>query len=561
MQNNKRSPNGEESVKFNDNESNKKHRIETGEDGEESQNNCTWNADSIEECPHLKFNRIPKTPILSSILDHIGDTPLVRLNRIGKKEGVKCDILVKCEFFNAGGSVKDRVGKRMIEDAEKSGRIKPGDTLIEPTSGNTGIGLALVAAIKGYRMIITLPEKMSQEKVDILKALGAEIIRTPTEAAWDSPDSHIGVAKRLQEEIPNSHILDQYSNPSNPLAHYETTAMEIWEQCEGHVDMVVMAAGTGGTITGIGRRLLELNPNIIIVGVDPEGSILAQPTELNTIGVKSYAVEGIGYDFIPKVLDRSIVHKWIKTEDKESFLMARRLIREEGLLCGGSCGAAVVGAIQACMDLKEDQRCVVILPDSIRNYMSKFLSDSWMMETGYVDNQHIRRDKIQSWWTDKRVADLDLNSPITISPDTTCSEAIELMSTQAFDMVPVQSHEDGKVLGVLTEGNLTSMITHNRIHPDDNVVSAMYKQFQQVQLSTKLFDLATIFDKDYYALVVAEQKCFSKGQQTTRSVVAGVVTRIDLLNFITKKSKEYDECKQSSSSDNRRSLSFDRGEF
>lgn len=185
---------------------------------------------------------------MRSILDHIGDTPLVKLNRIGKKEGVKCEILAKCEFFNAGGSVKDRIGRRMIEDAEKSGRIKPGDTLIEPTSGNTGIGLALSAAIKGYRMIITLPEKMSQEKVDVLKALGAEIIRTPTEAAWDSPDSHIGVAKRLQEEIPNSHILDQYANPSNPLAHYETTAEEIWEQCEGRVDMVVIAAGTGGNI-------------------------------------------------------------------------------------------------------------------------------------------------------------------------------------------------------------------------------------------------------------------------------------------------------------------------
>lgn len=513
---------------------------------------CTWTVNSSLASPHPTSERRRKSPIFANVLENIGETPLIRLNRIGKKEGIKCEILAKCEFFNSGGSVKDRIGKRMIEDAEKSGRIKPGDTLIEPTSGNTGIGLALAAAIKGYRMIITLPEKMSQEKVDVLKALGAEIIRTPTEAAWDSPDSHIGVAKRLHEEIPNSHILDQYSNPSNPLTHYESTAMEIWEQCEGRVDMVVVATGTGGTITGIGRRLLELNPNIIIVGVDPVGSILAEPTELNNAGVKSYAVEGIGYDFLPDVLDRRVVHRWIKTSDQETFLMSRRLIREEGLLCGGSCGAAVVGALRACADLKEGQRCVVLLADSIRNYMSKFLSDSWMVESGFVDDNVVRRDRVQPWWAEKRVADLDLASPITVSPDTTCSEAIELMSNQAFDMVPVQSREDGKVLGVLTEGNLTSMMTHNRIQPDDSVISAMYKQFRQVQFSTRLHELANIFDKDYYALVVAEQRCFTKGQQTMRSVVAGVVTRIDLLNFIAKKSKEYDESKSLMTTDGKR---------
>ena len=210
---------------------------------------CTWTAGSTVANPHRSFPRQEKNLILNNILEHIGNTPLVKLNRIGKKEGLKCEILAKCEFFNAGGSVKDRIGKRMIEDAEKSNLIKPGDTLIEPTSGNTGIGLALTAAIKGYRMIITLPEKMSQEKVDILKALGAEIIRTPTEAAWDSPDSHIGVARRLQEEIANSFILDQYANSANPLAHYETTAEEIWEQCQGRIDVLVVSAGTGGKVT------------------------------------------------------------------------------------------------------------------------------------------------------------------------------------------------------------------------------------------------------------------------------------------------------------------------
>lgn len=487
----------------------------------------------MSDCPHILQPRKKAPKLMSSILDNIGDTPLVRINNISRKEGLRCDLVAKCEFFNAGGSVKDRIGKRMIEDAERSGRIKPGDTLIEPTSGNTGIGLALCAAIKGYRMIITLPEKMSQEKVDVLKALGAEIIRTPTEAAWDSPDSHIGVARRLHEEIPNSHILDQYTNPSNPLAHYETTAEEIWEQCEGKVDMLVASAGTGGTISGIARRLKELNPNIIIVGVDPVGSILAKPDSLNITGVQSYRVEGIGYDFIPKVLDRDIIDRWEKTQDQEAFIMARRLIREEGLLCGGSCGSAMVGALRAAQILSADQRCVVILADSIRNYMSKHLSDAWMIDCGFVDEQK-KTTKVQAWWTSKRIADLDLKSPITITPDVTCREAIEVMNNNAFDMVPVQSESDGKVLGVLTEGNLTSMITQNRIHPDDVCVGAMYKQFKQVQLSTSLSDLATIFDRDYYALVVAEQLCFMKGKQMTRSVVSGVVTRIDLLNYISK---------------------------
>ena len=292
-------------------------------------------------------------------------------------------MVAKLESSNPGGSVKDRIGLRMVEDAERSGRIKPGDTLIEPTSGNTGIGLALAAALKGYRMIITLPEKMSQEKVDVLKALGAEIIRTPTEAAFDSPESHIGVAKRLNVEIPNSHILDQYGNPSNPLAHYDGTGEEIWEACEGKVDMVVMSAGTGGTLTGVARRLKERNPDVIVVGVDPKGSILAEPDSLNDERrLQSYAVEGIGYDFVPVVCDRAIVDVWVKTEDAASLGMARRLIREEGLLCGGSSGATMAGALQAVRELgladDPSKRVVVLLADSIRNYMTKHLNDAWM---------------------------------------------------------------------------------------------------------------------------------------------------------------------------------------
>ncbi len=347
---------------------------------------CTYSPNSTAASPHSKVPRVPKKKIMDSILDNIGDTPMVRVSRLCKNEGIHCEVLAKCEFFNAGGSVKDRIGKRMVEDAEKSGRLKAGDVLIEPTSGNTGIGLALAAAVKGYRCIITMPQKMSQEKSDVLHALGAEIVRTPTEHAFDHPDSHIGVARRMNKEIPNSHILDQYTNPSNPLAHYEGTAEEIWEQCDGKIDYIVMSAGTGGTITGTARRLKELNPNLIVVGVDPRGSLLAQPEHLNNEKLgQSYMVEGIGYDFIPDVLDRRVVDRWIKSDDHESFLTARRLIREEGLLCGGSSGATMWAALQVAKELPADKRVVVLLADSIRNYMSKHLNDGWMQKNKFMD--------------------------------------------------------------------------------------------------------------------------------------------------------------------------------
>jgi cystathionine beta-synthase len=274
----------------------------------------------------------------------------------------------------------------MLEDAEKTGRVKPGDVIIEATSGNTGIGLALACAIKGYRLIITLPEKMSQEKVNTLIALGAEVIRTPTEAAFDAPESHIGVARKLNKEIPNSHILDQYANPSNPYVHYEETAEEILYQCDGKLDMIVLGVGTGGTITGIARKLKEKCPSCIVVGVDPHGSILARPETLNTTSV-SYKVEGIGYDFVPIALDHQVIDRWIKSEDKDSFNMSRKLIREEGILCGGSSGSLFAAAMIAAKDLTEDQRCVVLCPDSIRNYMSKFLSDGWMSDNEFSEKK------------------------------------------------------------------------------------------------------------------------------------------------------------------------------
>ena len=504
--------------------------------------------------------------ICDSILDAIGDTPLVRLNKVASH--LKCTVLAKCEFLNAGGSVKDRIGKRMVLDAERDKIIHPGiTTLIEPTSGNTGIGLALAAACRGYRCIITMPEKMSKEKVDVLKALGAEIVRTPTEAAYDAPDSHISVARRLQQEIPNSHILNQYTNPSNPLAHAEGTAEEIWAQCDGKIDMLVAGAGTGGTITGLAQTLKKYNPNIIVVGVDPEGSILAVPENLNDKNrLKPYQVEGIGYDFIPDVLDRSLVDKWLKCNDLESLVMMRKLIRDEGLLCGGSCGAAVSCALKAAESLEEGQTCVVILPDSVRNYMTKALSDDWMLDHGFVDNDVIQPKLFKTWWAEKRVCDLPINTPLTITSDVTCKDAIALLKGEGFDMVPVIG--DNSVIGVVTEGNISSALLGGRAQPDTTVADAgvIYKTFRKISLNHSLADLAQALDLEPYALIITEQRCFSgtgasnsqkkqklsdvddgdsvatttmaqfssnRGSVLTRSVISGIVTRIDLLDYVS----------------------------
>ena len=295
--------------------------------------------------------------IHNSILDAVGKTPIVKLGKIGAE--LNCQLFAKCEFLNPGGSLKDRIGVRMIEKAEQEGRIKPGDTLIEPSSGNTGIGLALAAAVKGYKLIITMPEKMSMEKEVVLQALGAEIVRTPTEVAHDDPESLLGVAKRLHSEIPNSHILDQYANPNNPDAHYFGTAEEILAEFDKNLAMVVIGAGTGGTITGVAKRLKEAIPDIEVVGVDPIGSILGGGTEVDT-----YHVEGIGYDFFPDVLNNDLIDEYIKLPDSESFQMARRLIKEEGLLIGGSSGGAVWAALQKAERLNSGDKCLVILPNT-----------------------------------------------------------------------------------------------------------------------------------------------------------------------------------------------------
>ncbi|CAH0756422.1 unnamed protein product [Diatraea saccharalis] len=290
---------------------------------------------NLKELPHIVKPLDRRQKIQPDILHAIGNTPLVKLSTIPKEEGIQCEMYAKCEFVNPGGSVKDRIAYRMVLDAEQRGILKPGKSvIIEPTSGNTGIGLALASAVKGYRCIIVLPEKMSDEKVNTLLALGAEIVRTPTEAASSDPDSNIMVAQRLSKEIPDAVVLDQYNNPCNPLAHYDSTAEEILWSLDDDVDMVVMGAGTSGTASGVGHKIKERCPNCVIVGVDPYGSILAQPDEVNVTDVQYYEVEGIGYDFLPRSLDRAIIDQWVKCNDVDSLQMARRLIKDEGLLCG-----------------------------------------------------------------------------------------------------------------------------------------------------------------------------------------------------------------------------------
>ena len=448
--------------------------------------------------------------ILNSVLEAVGGTPLVRLARIGRD--LPCELCAKLEFMNPGGSVKDRIGVRMLLEAEKSGRIKPGDTLIEPTSGNTGIGLAMAAAVRGYRMIITMPEKMSREKQVVLEALGAEIIRTPTEAAWDAPDSHIGVAKRLKEVIPNSHILDQYSNPDNPLAHELGTGREIIDQCEGKLDAVVMTAGTGGTISGVARLIKRELPSCQVVGVDPEGSILAGPGE-----IRSYKVEGIGYDFIPDVLDRKLVDRWIKTNDRDSFRLARQLIRQEGLLVGGSSGAAVWAALQVAKDLPAGARVVVILPDSIRNYLTKFVDDAWMRQHGFLDID----------WEMGSIGDLVRALPpkkvICIEDDKTLGQAVETFKQHGISQLPCTS--EGRLSGIITETDVLGLLVHGRDRATP-LAEVMVRKVATVAPHESAGALPQIFERGEVALVVDDERR-----------VQALLTKMDLIEYLSSRGR------------------------
>ncbi len=444
-----------------------------------------------------------------SILSTVGNTPIVRLARIG--QDLPQELYGKCEFMNPGGSVKDRIGVRMLLDAEKSGRIKPGDTLIEPTSGNTGIGLALAAAVRGYRIIITMPEKMSREKQVVLEALGAEIIRTPTEAAWDAPESHIGVAKRLQQVIPNSHILDQYGNPSNPLAHEEGTGVEICEQLDNKCDAIVMTAGTGGTITGVARAVKKRIPGCQIIGVDPEGSILAGPGP-----IKSYKVEGIGYDFIPDVLDTKLVDRWVKSNDKDSFRVARQLIRQEALLVGGSSGSAVWAAMQVAKDFPKGARILVLLTDGVRNYMTKFVEDRWMRENGFMEED----------WAVGTIAELMRAMPrrevVTVDVADPLSKAVALFKERGFSQVPVTDH--GKLAGILTESDALRVLVGGDATGATSIAELMVRKVSTIAPHAPASELPRIFERGEVALVVDDQR-----------TVLGIVTKLDMIEHLTRK--------------------------
>lgn len=453
-----------------------------------------------------------------NILQTIGDTPLVKLNSIASD--LPCTILVKVEFFNPGGSVKDRIGPAIIAEAEKSGRLKPGGTIVESTSGNTGVGLAIAAAIKGYRTIFVMPDKMSQEKILLLRAFGARVVVTPTAVEPDDPRSYYKVADRLVEETPNAILANQYHNPENPQAHYDSTGPEIWKQTKGKITHFVTGMGTGGTISGTGKYLKEQNPHVKVIGVDPIGSILY---ELHKSGrytkAEGYKVEGIGEDFLPSTTDLDVIDHVVQVNDKECFLMTRRLVREEGIFGGGSCGAAVSGAVKYAREhnLGEDDVMVVILPDSGSRYLSKIFDDEWMRENGYLEQS----------WVDFRAIDVQQAKPddeiITAKPTDKMAEVVSKMKQYSVSQLPVLD-ENGRLIGVVTEIDLLNhMLVTNHAHhdPDESIASIVDTNVPTVRPGTTLETLMAIFSQ-HNAVIIA-----------TDDQVQGILTKIDILDFLS----------------------------
>jgi cystathionine beta-synthase len=451
--------------------------------------------------------------IKNNILECIGHTPLVKLNRVVADLGH--NVLAKIEYFNPGGSIKDRVGEYIIKKAEERGQLKPGGTIVEATSGNTGVGLAIAAAVKGYRCIFVMPDKMSDEKVQSLRAYGAKVVVTPTAVQPEDPRSYYSVAKKLVEVTPNSFYANQYHNPDNPEAHYLTTGPEIWEQTDGKVDAIVAGVGTGGTISGIGKYLKEKNPKVKVIGVDPVGSLLYEYKKTGKLGktTKVYKIEGIGEDFLPNNVHFDIIDDMVQVDDKESFLMTRELLSREGIFCGVSSGSAICGVIKYARTLKEKgMNIVAILPDSGNRYLSKAFNDNWMRENGLLDSP---------LYTD-RVSDLleamTYSEVVTAKHTDTVEQVIGRMKERGLSQLPVFT--EGQLSGVIDEGDLIAPLCSGTIKPNDRILSFIRSSVIMVNADETLNKLSDLFAKGYVALV-------KDSQQRLR-----IITKIDFISYL-----------------------------
>ncbi len=450
----------------------------------------------------------------NNILQVIGNTPMVRLNRVTRT--VRPTLLAKLEYLNPGGSVKDRIGVAMLEEAEKSGQIRPGGTVIEGTSGNTGMGLALAAAIKGYQCIFTMPDKMSQEKIDALRALGAEVIVTPSQVEHNDPRSYHSVALRLSREIPNSLFPNQYENPANAEAHYQTTGPEIWNQTEGKLTHVVIGVGTGGTITGIARFLKEKNPNVRVIGADPEGSIFAEMFKTGRKPqVQPYKMEGIGQDEMPANVDFSVIDEIHSVSDRDAFLRTRQLARAEGIFAGGSSGAVLHVALKCAEKLTENDTVVIIVADSGTRYLSKIYNDNWMRENQFlaprldVKAGQVVQDKVRR--TGKLVS-----IPLGLAVE----DAANLMREHDISQLPII--ESGEVVGSLSETRILKILVADSGAKRKPVAEYMEKPFPVVVEDASLTDVSNQLDRDTGAVLVRNASGFD------------IITRADLIFFLTK---------------------------